>query len=80
MSDIDSRAMELMCLQCANIDPENNAKWRAQAERWRALSHGRIARDFQRKNRQQMHAGPMAMGPNTINGDTRKQMGELFPL
>jgi hypothetical protein len=24
---------------------------------------------------QQMHAGPMAMVPNTINGDARKQQG-----
>jgi hypothetical protein len=78
MSDIDSRAMELMCLQCAKIDPKNDAKWLVQAERWRALSHNRSARNFQRKNSQQMHAGPMAMGPNTINGDTRKQMGELL--
>jgi hypothetical protein len=71
MSDIDSRAMELMCLQCAKIDPENDAKWLVQAEHWRAVSHGRTARNFQRKNSQQMHAGPMAMGPNTVNGDKR---------
>ena len=75
MSDIDSRAMELMCLQCAKIDPENKAKWLVQAERWRALSHSQSAWKSQQRNNQQMHAGPMAMGPNTINGDTRRQMG-----
>jgi len=75
MSDIDSRAMELMCLQCARIDPENRSKWRAQAERWRALSHSQSAWKSQRRNSQQMYAGPMAMGPNTVNGDTRKQLG-----
>jgi hypothetical protein len=34
-----------------------------------------IAFNFQKSAQQQMHAGPMALGPNTINGDLRKPLG-----
>jgi hypothetical protein len=77
MSDIsDCRDMELWCLQRARAEPENSGKWLGQAERWRELAHSKIASEFRNRNvRPQMHAGPMAMGPNTVNGDLRKQQG-----
>ena len=77
MSDIaDCRAMELLCRQRAKADPENSWQWLGQAERWHELGRNKIAWRFQQRNNQQMHAGPMAMGPNTVNGDTRfKQQG-----
>jgi hypothetical protein len=76
MSEIkDCREMELWCLRRARAEPENQWKWLGQAERWRELAHQRIAFNFQKTSRRQMHAGPMLMGPNTINGDFRKQQG-----
>jgi hypothetical protein len=76
MSDIvDFRAMELLCRQRANADPANGWKWLGRAERWRELGRSQTAWRSQQRNNQQMHAGPMAMGPNTINGDARKQQG-----
>jgi hypothetical protein len=76
MSDTsDWREMELWCLQRAKAEPENHWKWAGQAERWCELAHSQIAFNFQKTAQQQMHAGPMAMGPNTINGDLRKQLG-----
>jgi hypothetical protein len=69
MSEIvNYHAMEILCLQRAKRDPANSGKWVAQAERWQELGQSRMA---WRSQRQQMHAGPMAMGPNTINGDAR---------
>jgi hypothetical protein len=70
---IDCRAMELLCHQRAKADSQNSGKWLAQAERWRELGHSEVAARFQQRNNQQMHAGPMAMEPNTISGDSRKQ-------
>jgi hypothetical protein len=70
---IDCRAMELLCRQRAKADPQNSGKWLGQAERWRELGHSEVASRFQQRNNQQMHAGPMAMGPNTISGDSRQQ-------
>jgi hypothetical protein len=68
----DCHAMELMYRQRAKADPAYNWKWLGQAKRWREL--GKMAWRFQRKNaQQQMHAGPMAMGPNTNSGDSRQQ-------
>jgi hypothetical protein len=76
MSEInDCREMELWCLRRAKAEPENQWKWIGQAERWRELAHRRIAFKFQKTGQLQMHAGPMQMGPNTINGDFRKQQG-----
>jgi hypothetical protein len=53
------------------------AKWNCGAcnARWRELAQSQIAFNFQTSAQQQMHAGPMALGPNTINGDLRKQLG-----
>jgi hypothetical protein len=79
MSDIkECREMELWCLQRARTEPGNHWKWVGQAERWRELARSQISFNFQKDapQQQQMHAGPMAMGPNTINGDLRgKQLG-----
>jgi hypothetical protein len=72
----DCRAMELMYLQRAKADPENSWKWLGQAARWHDLGKREVAWRFQRRNaQQQMHAGPMAMGPNTVKGDLRSQQG-----
>jgi len=68
MNVANCRAMELLCRQRAKADPANSWKWLGQAERWRKLGQRQSA---QRTVPQQMHAGPMAMGPNTINGDLR---------
>lgn len=78
MSDIaNCRAMELMCRARAKADPAQSWKWLGQAERWQELGHREAAWHFQQRNvQQQMHAGPMAMGPNTVRGDLRnKQQG-----
>jgi hypothetical protein len=78
VSDIaDCRAMELMYRQRAEADPANGWKWLGQAERWHDLGTREVALRFQRRNaHQQMHAGPMQMGPNTVKDDSRgKQQG-----
>jgi hypothetical protein len=73
MTDIvNYRTMEMLCRLRAKRDPANSGKWVAQAERWLELGQSRTAwRSQQLQARQKMHAGPMAMGPNTINGDMR---------
>ena len=78
MSDVkDCRAMESWCRQRARAEPKNSWKWLGQADRWHELAHSQLQATFQRRSvQQQMHAGPMAMGPNTIYGDTRhRQQG-----
>ena len=66
--------MEMLCRQRAKVNPKNNWKWLGEAERWRARGHREIAWRFRQKNTQQhMHTGPMSMGPNTINGDSRSR-------
>ena len=69
--------MEMLCRQRAKVDPKHNGKWLGEADKWRELEHREIAWRFQQRNvQQQMHAGPMAIGPNTIYGDSRsKQQG-----
>ena len=78
MSDLaDCRAMELMCLQRAKADPGNSAKWLGQAERWGQMArHDRAWRVQRRNGQQQMYAGPMQMGPNTVEGDRRGKQQE----
>jgi hypothetical protein len=64
--------MELLCRQRAKADSHNSWKWLARADRWADVAHQEIASRFQQRHvQQQMHAGPMAMGPNTIKGDLR---------
>jgi hypothetical protein len=73
MNVADCRAMELLCRQRAKADPAKSWKWLGQAERWHKLGQ---RQSVQRNSQQQMRTGPMAMGPNTINGDLRrKQFG-----
>jgi hypothetical protein len=68
--------MEMLCRQRAKVDLKHNWKWLGEADRWRQLGHNEIAWRFQQRNMQLMHAGPMAMGPNTVQGDLRgKQLG-----
>ena len=75
MSDIaNCRAMELMCLQRAKTDPANSWKWLGQADRWHSLGKREAAWRFQQRSiQQQMHAGPMAMGPNPVGGEPRSK-------
>lgn len=78
MSDVaNCGAMELLCRERATADPSHSGKWLGQAQRWRELGQRETAWQFQRRNRQQqMHAGPMAMGPNPVGNDLRnKQQG-----
>ena len=73
----DCRAMELICRQRAKGDPANGWRWLGQAERWRDLGKREAAWRFQRRNgQQQMHAGPMQMGPNTVKGDSRAKQAK----
>jgi hypothetical protein len=72
MSDVSNcRAMELMCRQRAKADPEHSRKWLGQADRWHDLEKRETAWRFQRNTQQQMHAGPMTMGPNPVRRDSR---------
>jgi hypothetical protein len=54
--------MELLCRQQAVFDNEHRWKWLSEAERWEHLAAKETASRFK---------GPMTMGPNTIDGDTR---------
>jgi hypothetical protein len=65
---IGCRDMELLCRQRAVVDRAHSWKWIGEAERWKDLAHGEIASRFRAVP---MHPGPMAMGPNTIEGDFR---------
>jgi hypothetical protein len=66
--------MEMLCRQRAKVDPKHNWKWLGEADKWRELEHREIAWRFQLRNvQQQMHAGPMTIGPNTIYGDSRSK-------
>src|SRR4051794_5711228 len=66
MSEVaNCRAMELLCRERATADPSHSGQWLGQAQRWRVLEQRETAWQLQRRNRQQqMHAGPMTMGPN----------------
>ena len=67
---VGCREIELLCRQRAISDPARNWKWLGEADRWSDLAHREIASRF-RNN--EMHAGPMAMGPNNIEGDSHRQ-------
>jgi hypothetical protein len=58
------RDMELLCRQQAVFDNQHRWKWLGQAERWGHLAQKETASRFKK-------TGPMAMGPNTIDGDKR---------
>jgi hypothetical protein len=73
---LNCRHMELLCRQRAKVDPEHSWKWLGQAERWRNLGRSKITSGFKRSNSEQSDLSPilspMAMGPNTIDGDQRR--------
>jgi len=67
----DVRYMERLCRQRAVFDPPHSSKWLGEAERWKDLAHPKVGdRD------KPSHPGPMAMGPNTIEGDSHRQKHE----
>jgi hypothetical protein len=57
------REIESLCRQRAISDRAHSWKWLGEADRWSDLAHREIASHFQNN---EMHAGPMAMGPDTI--------------
>jgi len=63
------RKIETLCRQRALSDRAHSWKWLGEADRWGDLARHEIASGFQPGP---MHAGPMAMGPNTIEGDGRR--------
>jgi hypothetical protein len=67
------REIESLCRQRAISDRAHSWKWLGEADRWSDLAHREIASRFQKN---EMHAGPMAMGPNTIDGDSHRQKQE----
>ena len=68
---LDRRHMELLCRRRAKADPQHSGKWLARAERWGNLGQHKISLRF--KQREQPDLGPMAVGPNTIDGDQRQR-------
>ena len=70
---VGCRENELLCRQRAISDRAHNWKWLGEADRWNELGHREIASRFQNNG---MHAGPMAMGPNNIEGDSHRQKHE----
>jgi hypothetical protein len=70
---LDCREIENLCRQRAISDRARSWKWLGAADRWNNLAHREIASRFQNAP---MHAGPMAMGPNTIKGDSHRQKHE----
>jgi hypothetical protein len=67
---LDCREIETLCRQRAISDRAHSWKWLGEADRWSDLAHREIGSRFRNKP---MHAGPMAIGPNTINGDSHRQ-------
>jgi hypothetical protein len=65
------REIESLCRQRAVSDRAHSWKWLGEADRWNELAHREIASRFQMNP---MHAGPMAMGPNPIEGDPRQRL------
>jgi hypothetical protein len=70
---VGCREIELLCRQRAISDRAHSWKWLGEADRWNDLAHREIASRFQNN---EMHAGPMAMGPNNIEGDSDRQKHE----
>jgi hypothetical protein len=63
--------MELLCRRRAALDTQHGWMWLGEAEVWRDLAHRETASRFQTTG-----LGPMAMGPNTIEGDYRNWIGK----
>jgi hypothetical protein len=70
---VGCREIELLCRQRAISDRARSWKWQGEADRWSDLAHREIASRFQNN---EMHAGPMAMGPNNVEGDSHRQKHE----
>jgi hypothetical protein len=66
---VGCRDIELLCRRRAALDREHSWKWLGEAERWRNHEHREVS---SRVPHHPLHPGPMAMGPNTINGDLHK--------
>ena len=64
--------MERLCRQRAVFDSAHSSKWLGEAERWKDLAQLEAGDRF----REKIHPGPMAMGPNTIEGDSHRQKHE----
>jgi hypothetical protein len=56
--------MELLCRHRAAFDARQRWKWLGEAERWRELAQRETASRFHGE-----HPGPMAMGPNALQGE-----------
>jgi hypothetical protein len=63
---IGCRDMELLCRHRATFNIQHSWKWLGEAERWKDLAHRETAFRFHGE-----HAGPMTMGPNSMEGDRR---------
>jgi hypothetical protein len=63
---VGCRDTELWCRRRATLDNQHSWKWLDEAELWRDLAHRETASRFQTTD-----LGPMATGPNTIEGDYR---------
>jgi hypothetical protein len=66
---VGCREMELLCRHRAVLDAHHSWSWLGKAERWRELAQRETASHYAE------HPGPMAMGPNTIEGDCRNRQG-----
>src|SRR5664280_433715 len=70
------RYMERLCRQRAVFDHAHSWKWLGEAERWKDLAHLEVGDRFRETA---IHPGPMAMRPNTIERDSRRQKHESVP-
>lgn len=74
MNDLAAcRYMERMCRQRAVFDHAHNWKWLGDAERWKDLAHLEIGNRFREKP---IHPDPLAIRPNTVEGDSHRQKYE----
>jgi hypothetical protein len=69
------RYMERLSRQRAVFDNAHSWKWLGEAERWKDLAHLEVGYRFRDEP---VHPGPMAMGPNTIDGDSHRQNHEVM--
>ena len=66
---VGCREMQLLCRHRAALDTQHGWNWLGKAERWKELAHRETTSHYA------AHPGPMAMGPNTIEGDRRNRQG-----
>jgi hypothetical protein len=70
---LECSEIESLCRQRAVSDRAHSWKWLGEADRWNDLAHREVASRFRNNP---MHAGSMAVGPNTIKGDSHRQKHE----